>query len=152
MLTGSQIRAARGLLGWTLADLAQKTGLQNNTISFFENGKGRTEFESIEKMVRALEQEGVEFTATGVQLVTPVYSFTGENCYADLLADVSVSGAKEVLIENVANIKSTRAVLDRFKELRANGVHIRMTAEEGDTHLVFPVSFYRWVPEKYFKN
>lgn len=152
MLTGSQIRAARGLLGWTLADLAKRTGLQNNTISFFENGKGRTEFESIEKMVRALEQEGVEFTTTGVQLVTPIYFFRGENCYADLLADVLAVESEEILIENVANRKSPKAVLDQFKELRKKGVHIRMTAEEGDTHLVLPISCYRWVPEKYFKN
>jgi len=152
MLTGSQIRAARGLLGWTLADLAKRTGLQNYTISFFENGKGRTEFESIEKMVRALEQEGVEFTTTGVQLVTPIYTIEGPNMYVDLLDDVIKTNAKDVIIENADERITPPHIIQKFKEMKMHGFTVRMTVEEGNTFLLHDIKNYRAIPKKHFQN
>jgi transcriptional regulator with XRE-family HTH domain len=60
MVTSAQLRAARGLLNWTIRDLSEKAGVHRNTI-------WRTETEAtdhghaIAQVVSTLEQAGVEF-------------------------------------------------------------------------------------------
>ncbi len=59
MLTPEVCRAARGLLNWTLRDLAQAAGVGIVTISAFE--RGRPAYESTKaKLAAAFEREGVE--------------------------------------------------------------------------------------------
>lgn len=72
MLTPEASRAARGLLNWSLKDLAEKAGVAFTTISQFENGRpayGTT----AEKIAAAFVAEGVELIAdadrTGALLV-----------------------------------------------------------------------------------
>ena len=72
MITPEASRAARGLLNWSLKDLAEKAGVAFTTISQFENGRpsyGST----AAKILAAFEAEGVELTAdadrTGAALV-----------------------------------------------------------------------------------
>jgi len=38
-VTPPQIRAARGLLNWTVQELAEKAGLDRNTVAQIESGK-----------------------------------------------------------------------------------------------------------------
>jgi transcriptional regulator with XRE-family HTH domain len=152
MINGAQIRAARALLDWTSRDLSTRAGMQPHTVTNFEGGKVKTEAETIEKMVRTLESAGIEFTATGVQLKTPIYRFEGENWFIELLRDIQKSGETDIIIENVVPQKSPQAVIDELMVLRSSNVNFRMTAEEGNTYLDFPVSCYRWVPKQYFKN
>ncbi len=59
MITPEASRAARGLLKWSLKDLAEKAGVAFTTISQFENGRpayGSTG----EKIAAAFEAEGVD--------------------------------------------------------------------------------------------
>jgi transcriptional regulator with XRE-family HTH domain len=72
MLTPEASRAGRGLLNWTLKDLAERAGVAFTTISQFENGRpsyGST----AAKIAAALEAHGVEVIAdeerTGAVLV-----------------------------------------------------------------------------------
>ena len=72
MLTPEASRAARGLLGWTLQDLAQASEVSFETLSRFENGRpmrGST----AARIVAALEAQGVELVAdaerTGAVLI-----------------------------------------------------------------------------------
>lgn len=72
MITPEGSRAARGLLGWNLKDLAEKAGVSFTTISQFENGRpsyGST----AAKLAAAFEAHGVELVAdddrTGAVLV-----------------------------------------------------------------------------------
>lgn len=37
MVTSAQVRAARGLLGWTVRDLAEKASVHRNTVTRIEN-------------------------------------------------------------------------------------------------------------------
>ncbi|MDI1365811.1 MAG: helix-turn-helix transcriptional regulator [bacterium] len=63
MLTPEASRAARGLLNWSLKDLAEKAGVAFTTISQFENGRpayGTT----ADKIAAAFVAEGVELVAT----------------------------------------------------------------------------------------
>jgi transcriptional regulator with XRE-family HTH domain len=60
MVTSAQIRAARGLLNWTVRDLAARAGVHRNTVSRFETdetGGGH----AMSTMRLALEQAGVVF-------------------------------------------------------------------------------------------
>jgi transcriptional regulator with XRE-family HTH domain len=57
-----QLRAARGLLGWSQSELAERSGLSLPTVKRVESGTGpRVSNEARIKLQRALESAGVEF-------------------------------------------------------------------------------------------
>jgi transcriptional regulator with XRE-family HTH domain len=62
MITAAQIRAARGLLKWTQAALAAKSGLSVVTLNMIESETVQPRKGSIEAIRQALEAGGVEFT------------------------------------------------------------------------------------------
>ena len=62
MVTSAQIRAARGLLNWTVRDLAERSGVHRNTITRSETdatGPGH----ATTSIRAALESAGVVFIA-----------------------------------------------------------------------------------------
>jgi transcriptional regulator with XRE-family HTH domain len=59
-VSSAQIRAARGLLHWTVRELAEKAGVHRNTITRME-ADAVTHGPTIAAIVRALEDGGVEF-------------------------------------------------------------------------------------------
>jgi transcriptional regulator with XRE-family HTH domain len=61
-MTPPQIRAARGLLNWTVQELAEKAGVHRNTISNVEAGRYAGDAETLAAIRHALESAGVEFT------------------------------------------------------------------------------------------
>lgn len=63
MVTASQIRAARALLGWNGTELAQAAGLSLQTIRRMESelGPGRSAAANVDAVRRALETNGVVF-------------------------------------------------------------------------------------------
>lgn len=68
-----QIKAARELLGWTQDDLADASGVSPPTIGRLESDDGQLggRAETGEKIRRALEKAGIEFTngdGVGVRL------------------------------------------------------------------------------------
>lgn len=78
LTTSRQIKAARAMLGWEQADLSEQAGIAINTVRRIEAGApgepipGRTA--SLDKIRRALEAAGIEFTngdAPGVRLREP---------------------------------------------------------------------------------
>lgn len=78
MISAAQIRAARGLIEWSQATLAEASGLSLPTIKRMEGkiGPGRSSAENVSAVVRALESAGVEFIpenggGAGVRLRTP---------------------------------------------------------------------------------
>jgi len=60
MVTSAQIRAARGLLNWTVRDLAEKSGVHRNTVTRIET-EATAPGHSISAVQAALESAGVEF-------------------------------------------------------------------------------------------
>jgi transcriptional regulator with XRE-family HTH domain len=62
LIAVEQLRAARGLLGWSQSDLAARAGLSLPTVKRVESGVGpRVSEEAREKLKLALEAAGVEF-------------------------------------------------------------------------------------------
>ena len=79
MITGAQLRAARGLLNVSVAELAERTGLAVNTIRRAEstNGPAPITVANSALLTKQFEDAGVVFIAAdergpGVRLVSPV--------------------------------------------------------------------------------
>jgi transcriptional regulator with XRE-family HTH domain len=62
-VTSAQIRAARGLLNWSVRDLSERSGVHRNTITNIETGKSGGEQSTISAIRSALESSGVIFVA-----------------------------------------------------------------------------------------
>lgn len=72
-MSPAQSRAARGLLGWSEADLAAKVGLDERLVRDFEAGYGEPPSGQIEALRSALGAAGAVFTDApqqGVHLAT----------------------------------------------------------------------------------
>lgn len=63
-MSPEQSRGARGILGWSVRDLAEKAGVGVNTVSRFENS-GEAMHSTVLKMQAAMEEAGIEFIAEG---------------------------------------------------------------------------------------
>jgi transcriptional regulator with XRE-family HTH domain len=73
-VTRAQVRAARGLLNWTVRDLAEKAKVHRNTVTNIETGKYAGDPATLDAIRTALEKNGVEFTngkRPGVRLRKP---------------------------------------------------------------------------------
>ncbi len=66
MITGSQIRAARALLNWSAADLAEKVAATRQTVFRLEQAEGvpSTKIQTILSIMSAFEDAGIEFIGT----------------------------------------------------------------------------------------
>ena len=73
MIFVSQLRAARGLLGWNQSRLAEASGLAISTIKRMEGSRGtlRGTAENVWKLQRALEDAGVIFIEAEEGVVGP---------------------------------------------------------------------------------
>ena len=61
-ITAEQLRAARGLLGWSQSELASHAGLSQPTVKRVESGTGpRVSDQARVKIQKALEDAGIEF-------------------------------------------------------------------------------------------
>lgn len=61
-ISAGQLRAARGLLGWSQSDLAKAAQVGRATIADFEAGKRAPYARTLDDLGAALESAGVEFT------------------------------------------------------------------------------------------
>lgn len=62
MLTKEQLRAARGLIGWSQSALAEKAGVSLPTIKAMESrGPGKSTLDTVHAVQSALEAAGVVF-------------------------------------------------------------------------------------------
>lgn len=70
-MTPTQVKAARAMVSLSIADLAQETGLSENTITNLEMGRS-VRYSTANKIRLVLEKHGVTFTessaGTGVHL------------------------------------------------------------------------------------
>jgi hypothetical protein len=62
-LTGAQIRAARGILRWSVKDLADNAGVSKSAIRRLEETDGASGGETIAPIARALTKAGIAFFA-----------------------------------------------------------------------------------------
>ena len=65
MLSAQQIRAGRGLLGWSRRDLSIVAGISQGTIKAIEQGTTDARLSTLRKLAQTFTAHGVEFVAEG---------------------------------------------------------------------------------------
>ena len=152
-----QIRAARGLLDWLQKDLAARAGISDISVVNIETGKTNPQPQTIDKIMRAFEAEGIVFTKQGVELRDEtVQVLSGEGWFLSVLDDVYFTlldrPDAELLIESGDERLSPPEVINRVRKIRNAGIKMRVMVEEGNTHLMGGLKEYRYIPRKHFNN
>lgn len=165
MLTPAQSRAARGFLNWTLADLAQASGISRASLNSFESGNSNLKADTMSAIQQALEAGGIEFTdEPGVRLKgqkLEVWRIEGDNVMQRFFDDVYQTRLKmggELLSTGLDETKYETMTGDpgiirrQIKKWQALGFKERAILQDGDRHFVFPpdVTTYRWTSPDLF--
>lgn len=65
MIEGRQIRAARGLLGWSRSDLIDASGVSMSALLRLESAQADSRSSTFNKVIVALNAAGIEFINDG---------------------------------------------------------------------------------------
>lgn len=161
MITAKQIRAARALLDWSQAQLAETAGVARVSVKNIETGATAPRKDTIAAIEKAFSDHGIEFLpGNGVRQKDEIVKiFEGDEAEEQLLNDiyetmlragpggeVLVYGLEEVdLSGNPMAYALAKAQIDRL--IKA-GVTERILGPEGNTNFLAPWRCYRWVPAK----
>ncbi|MAS87881.1 MAG: transcriptional regulator [Micavibrio sp.] len=161
MITPRQCRAARGLLGWSQADLANACGMSKTAINNFEMGNSSIKQVSMHAIIQAfednnidiMEHEGVRFKHNSVRIIRgdqPLFTLWNE-----ILSTMGDEGG-EVLINSVNESEGYNKYgkeLDAYIEkLKKAGITERLLAKEGQTVFAAPREWYRFISEEAFNS
>jgi transcriptional regulator with XRE-family HTH domain len=166
MITGRQVRAARALLDWDSATLADKAGLTRQTVSRIESDVVQPQEGTLARLMQAFGEGGIEFTDnSGVRLkpqsVEVLSDTAGFTRFYDYVYEevrrhggaICVSGVDEKLFSKYRlNPEIHR---ERMRALCAerSDIRMRILVEEGDLNFVASAyASYRWQPKKYFSK
>lgn len=162
MITIQQIKAARALLNWTQEDLAKGAGVSKPAIANLERGTAQPRMETMNAIIRSMEEAGVEFTeGPGVRLrgeVLKVEVFEGKNAvfrfWDDQFETMKQNGGEQLVVglderifDRLAGPKPFREMVERFY---AHNITSRLLICEGDTYFVEEQEHYRWISKELF--
>src|SRR4029453_18256437 len=96
VISSRQIRAARGLLGWTQEQLAQAAAISRSTLAAIEKDTGNPTLDIIARIRTVLESKQVEFLAQeGVRLREPtIYYDDNPGANRRLLEEVYIAASR----------------------------------------------------------
>ena len=151
-----QIRAARGLLGWSQTELAQRAGTSLSAVADCEKERGRTSRETYDRFLSAFERESVFITATGVEKRnTGSYEIAGPEWWLEALDDVYytlMDEGGELLLMFSDDRESSKITNDRIRKIRNAGIKMRQLVREDNKYMMGPANEYKWIPKEYFLN
>lgn len=151
-----QVRAARGLLGWSQTELAERAGTSLSAVADCENERGRTSRETYDRFLAAFERECVFVTDNGVEKRSgSTYEIAGEDWWLKTLDDVYytlMDEGGEMLMIFSDDRESSKEVNGRIKKIRNAGIRMRQLVREDNTYMIGPANEYKWVPKEYFLN
>lgn len=166
MPTIAQIRAARALLDWSQADLAEQAGLSQTGIARIENGTNKPNSQTLEKIGTAFENAEIEFIAsTGVKKrAGEIRLLKGHDGFVNFLEDVytvvkknAQGGKVDVVVNNVAEDKflfweGDFAVIHE-KRMQELDVQYKIIVKEGDRNFTASkYAEYRWADRETFSH
>jgi transcriptional regulator with XRE-family HTH domain len=161
MIDRAQIRAARGLLHWTQADLGKAAETSGNWISQIENDESKGSIDLVEKIQEIFEQAGVEFLPrSGVRKKDIVEIYEGADANKRLIEDIYrtlCDTGGEILIAHLDEEKSInnlgRDFIDeQIRKRKAARITHRLLVREDDPGLIPPYDTYHSMPKKYFAD
>ncbi len=170
MITTAQIRGARGILGWSQGDLADRTDISATSIGSIENGITQARTSTLEIIQRTFEGAGIEFLAMeGIRLRTNyIQTYRGADGFSAFLDDVFLTAMKygsilhptKIYLSNVVHENWVKWMgkekwqihTDRMTQHKAL-MDVRIIIKEGDHN--FPAkdyAQYKWFPEELFND
>ena len=159
MIKPNQITAARALLDWKREDLAKQADMHHDTIRNIETGVTENpRSNTIKPIIEAFERNGIEFIDGGVrEIQNKIRILEGKDSYAKLMDEAyhivrNSKKDKEILFSNVDQTLSKGATIEAQKRMMNAGIQLRFTVCEGDTNLLYPLKFYRYIPKEDFLN
>lgn len=162
LITFHQVKAARGLLGWTQDELAAKAGLEVSQVRRFERGESKT-LDILEAIHIAFGNHGIEFIPDGVRKKKyEIRVLQGQqgfwDFYDDIYETIRAHGG-DILVHNVdetvfirwlgekrASHKERMHKLDNFQQ--------KIIIEEGDMNFAanYTTTQYRWADKSDFAH
>lgn len=147
----NSIRAARGGLNWSRADLEREAGISRDAIQKIEEKQGHSPRKSTLLAIEtAFLRHGVRLTEFGAE--APAISSYSVDGYLALLDDVAktLSAGGELLRHCIDEQRSSEEVRGKIYELRAQGISMRSTISESNTFVLGNPQEYRTLPSSYF--
>ena len=165
MSVGRQIRAARGLMRWSGAELAEKAGLTRDTINKIEDDTVQPREGTMKDIIRVFDENGVEFTDNygvrfkpqGVEVLVGheglcrffdnVYEYTRKHGGTILQTGVDENLFSEHLGQySPVHIKRMTALTNERHDIK-----VLSLIKEGDTNYsCSDYAEYRWLPKEMF--
>jgi transcriptional regulator with XRE-family HTH domain len=164
MITASQIRAARALLGWSQLELVQVARLTPAALSRLESGQTQGRGLTLQRLENALIQAGIEFLeGEGVrfrQQSVSIQQLRGADAVTQMQDDIYITMLRQPNREMYLNGLDERRFLadsannltrqrDRLQVAR---VQQKILLQESDRFFVMPpeVATYRWIAPDLF--
>lgn len=165
MPTIAQIRAARALLDWSQADLADKAGLSQTGIARIENGTNRPNTSTLEKISTAFDTNDIEFIGeTGVKKRTgEIKTLTGKTgflTFMDEIYETAKAKGGTICLHNAqpenwykwAGEETYKAHAERMREIN-NEYKFLITTHDKATNLISSdFAEYRHIPDDIFND
>jgi transcriptional regulator with XRE-family HTH domain len=161
VISSRQIRAARGLIGWSQTELAEAVGIARGTLAAIEKDTGNPTFDILHRIRLALENRQVEFLAQeGVRFRQPtIYYDDRPGANRRLLEEVfdvasnyqRKSGVNDILIFGVREEDAEQSVGEYLEEhisrLKNAGLEEKILCSPNTRAYVAPDDWYRRLPE-----
>jgi len=164
MITGRQVRAARGFLGWSRKDLAKRSGVAAVTINQIEEEKVQPREGTLSDLIRVFNENGIEFIEHSGVRIKPegVEVLIGPKGLSHFFVDVYEHtkryggmimqlGFDETMFSAMINrVPSHRDQMTELMKERKD-IKIRAICCEGDTNFISTeYRTYRWISKELF--
>lgn len=153
-----QLAAARGMLGWSLKELSEKTNLTPESINRIERGEiDNPRRSTIQTLKEVFESEGIEFTEqSGIRLRNnALIEFHGTDAYQQIIEHaytILKNKEGEIWVLFGEDEVSSKEVIESELRLRRHKIHMRFVVSESNNFLRYPLEEYRTIPKQYFRN
>lgn len=152
-VTASQIRAARGLLGWTREDLAKQTGLAIQTLKNIENEATRPQEATLLTIARLFAAHDVKFTEDeGVKRErNHSRTFVGAEGYKEFLDHIYMELKDGGIIRQFNITEDMFFFAPEYAEMhmermsKINDLDARVLLQNGDNNFLTSYCSYRWI-------
>jgi len=165
MLTnGKQIAAARQLLGWSQADLANKSGVSKPSIIRLEKDLMSVKDDIRKSIENAMTDSGIEFTARGVQEKNiHVSQYNGAEGFRDFMwdvyntcndqgGDIRLFNARPEYWHKWLGKEWYEEHANRMKSISDKITFHAISRENDDLFIASSFGEYRWFPENLFNE
>lgn len=157
MITRSQCRAARGLLGWTQQDLANAACISKTAILNFERGASDVKADTLRQIRQAFERKKLRFgdMDTVGRSEDSCRMLEGSDKLFKILEEAGKTagdGDGEVLISYLGEQEIIQHGPESFYNItrlwEANGIKARYLLGDGGYLFLQPSAEYRWIPKE----